>query len=323
MADEIKRRDDTLGEEASAFGERAKGAAKDAAGSLTGNRSLEHEGERENAEGRARQARNDVFEETDGVPGTTVTNRSFDPTSSARAGSAVEETSAFGERAKGAVKDATGALTGNERLEREGERENAEGRARQARNDVIGSGTSSAATTEHAGQRLVTGLYDTPESAGRAYQDLTARHGYRADDINVLMSEDTRKRHFGDVKSGEEFKQGTKAAEGAGVGGGIGMGVGAALGAFLAAATSIAIPGLGLVVAGPIAGAIAGAGAGGATGSLLGLLIGSGIPEERAAEYDRGIREGGIVIGTRAKDEKHAAELEKDFGSYGARNILR
>jgi uncharacterized protein YjbJ (UPF0337 family) len=325
MADEKKHGDDTLGEEISAFSERAKGAAKDAAGSLTGNRSLEREGERENLEGRARQARNDVFDETDGVAGETVAGRSSDPTTGSRHASVTEEASAFGERMKGAAKDATGAVLGNETLEREGERENASGRARQARNDVTGGtrGSSSASWTDRADRRLVTGLYDSPETAGRAYQDLTSRHGYRADDISVLMSEETRKRHFADVKPGEEFKQGTKAAEGAGVGGGIGMGVGAALGAFLAAATSIAVPGLGLVVAGPIAGAIAGAGAGGATGSLLGLLIGSGIPEERAAEYDRGIREGGIVLGTRAKDETHAAELEKDFDTYGARNILR
>lgn len=44
--------------EASAFGERAKGAVKDAAGAATGNRSLEREGERENLEGRARQQAN-------------------------------------------------------------------------------------------------------------------------------------------------------------------------------------------------------------------------------------------------------------------------
>ena len=303
MTDDKKHPDDTLSEEVSAFGERAKGAAKDAAGSLTGNRSLEREGERENAEGRARQARNDVFDETDSVAGYTVADRPSDGRPGSRAGTMREEVSAAGERMKGAAKDAAGAVLGNEALEREGERENASGRARQARNDVSGgkTGSSSAAWTDRSDRRLVTGLYDNPDSAGRAYQDLTSRHGYRSDDISVLMSEDTRKRHFGDVKPGEEFKQGTKAAEGAGVGGGIGMGVGAALGAFLAAATSIAIPGLGLVVAGPIAGAIAGAGAGGATGSLLGLLIGSGIPEDRAAEYDRGIREGGIVLGTRAQ----------------------
>jgi uncharacterized protein YjbJ (UPF0337 family) len=197
-------------------------------------------------------------------------------------GSVAEEASAFGQRVKGAVKDGTGAVIGNESLEREGERENAEGRRRQAENDAIGGSSRSDSTW--SSKNLVTGLYDTPDAAGKAYQDLTSRHGYKADDISVVMSDDTRKRHFADVKPGQEFKDGSKAAEGAGIGGGIGIGLGAALGALVAAATAIAIPGLGLVVAGPIAGAIAGAGAGGATGTLVGALIGAGIPENRAAE---------------------------------------
>ena len=235
-----------------------------------------------------------------------------------------EEASAIGQRVKGAVKDGVGATTGNTSLEREGERENAEGRKRQAENDAIG-GTSRPRTSDSgwSNKNLVTGLYDTPDAAGKAYQDLTTRHGYKADDISVVMSDDTRKRHFGDVKPGQEFKEGSKAAEGAGIGGGIGLGVGAALGALVAAATAIAIPGLGLIVAGPIAGAIAGAGAGGATGTLVGALIGAGIPEDRAAEYERGLKEGGIVLGTRAKDQAHATELEREFTGHGARNILR
>ena len=72
-----------------------------------------------------------------------------------------------------------------------------------------------------------------------------------------------------------------------------------------------------------IAGAIAGAGAGGAAGTILGALIGAGIPEDRAKEYESGIREGGIVLGTRARDDAHAAELERDFTSYGGRDVLR
>ena len=408
MAYEKKHPDDTLSEEVSAFGERVKGAAKDGVGSVTGNRRLEREGEQENAEGRARQANNDVFDETDGVRGATVRDSSGTWTSSPASttfgsaaegsGTVREEVSGFGERMKGAVKDATGALTGNERLEREGELENAEGRMRQARNDAIdldnvrnsavlehplssATATPPNSTREEAaatGQRvkgalkdatgaiignegleregerenaqgrnrqaendalhapgeprtwdsswsnkhLVTGLYDTPERAREAYNDLTTRHGYTDRDINVMMTDETRKRHFGDVPPGMEFKEGSKAAEGAGIGGGIGMGIGAALGALVAAATAIAIPGVGLVVAGPIAGAIAGAGAGGATGTLLGALIGAGIPETRAVEYERGLKEGGIVLGTRARDEAHARELERDFTDRGARNIL-
>ena len=321
MAGDKTRRDDSAREEVSAFGERAKGAAKDAAGSITGNRRLEREGELENAEGRARQASNDVFDETDGVPGRTVRDTSTSPVRGS--GSMTEEAAATGERAKGAVKETTGSVLGLDRVMREGEVENARGRARQDANDALGDARMSGDRTGTRDRNLVTGLYDSPEQAGRAYHDLTSKHGYQADDISVVMSDDTRQRHFGQVKPGTEFKTGSKAAEGAGVGGAAGLGVGAALGALLAAATSIVIPGIGLVVAGPLAGAIAGAGAGGAAGTLVGALIGAGIPEERAVVYDRGIREGGIVLGTRARDEAHAAELERDFTTYGGRDILR
>ena len=68
------KNDDTVGEEVSALGQRAKGAVKDAVGDMTGNKSLEREGERENATGRARQASNNVMDETDGVRGATVGN---------------------------------------------------------------------------------------------------------------------------------------------------------------------------------------------------------------------------------------------------------
>jgi len=220
-----------------------------------------------------------------------------------------EEISAFGERVKGATKDAAGAITGNQRLEREGEHENAEGRERQASNKVRSN--------------YVTGLYDSPESANRAYQGLTSTHGYGADDIDVLMTDETRKKHFGDVKPGTELSSGSKAAKGFGAGSAIGGGVGAALAAIFAVGTSVVVPGLGLVVAGPIAAALAGAGAGGATGGVIGALIGAGIPEERAAAYDRGLKQGGILLGTRARDEQEAADLERSFGEYGGTEVRR
>lgn len=51
--------------------------------------------------------------------------------------SIAEETSATGQRIKGAMKDAVGDLTDNESLERKGERENAAGRNRQRKNDAV------------------------------------------------------------------------------------------------------------------------------------------------------------------------------------------
>jgi uncharacterized protein YjbJ (UPF0337 family) len=245
-------------------------------------------------------------------------------------GTVGEEVSAFGQRAKGVAKDAAGAVTGNRELEREGERDRAEGRARQASNDAIDIGDDDLDTTDGvrgrtgaSRSRYVTGLYDSPESASRAYQGLTSTHGYKADDIDVLMTDETRKRHFGDVKPGTELETGSKAAQGFGTGSAIGGGVGAALAAIFAVGTSVVIPGLGLVVAGPLAAALAGAGAGGATGGLIGALIGAGIPEERAAAYETGLKRGGILIGTRARDDKHAEEMEREFGTYGGTDVRR
>ena len=47
-----------------------------------------------------------------------------------------------------------------------------------------------------ANEPIVTGLFRDRESAERAYQSASSR-GYTTDDINLAMSEETRKRHFG------------------------------------------------------------------------------------------------------------------------------
>jgi uncharacterized protein YjbJ (UPF0337 family) len=231
-----------------------------------------------------------------------------------------EEVSAFGQRVKGATKDVVGDVVDDDAMEAEGEQENAIGRARQQRNDVMKETDGvPGATVKPSG--YVTGLYNTPEAASRAYDGLTTKHGYKPSDVNVVMSEDTRRKHFGDVKPGTELSHGTKAAEGLGKGAAIGGGIGAALAAAFAVGTSLAIPGLGLVVAGPIAAALAGAGAGGATGGIIGALIGAGIPEDRVRDYERGINDGGILIGTKYRDETHARELERDYTDYGGTNV--
>ena len=51
--------------------------------------------------------------------------------------SIAEETSATGQRIKGAIKDGVGELTGDEAMERKGERENAAGKDRQRNNDDV------------------------------------------------------------------------------------------------------------------------------------------------------------------------------------------
>lgn len=172
---------------------------------------------------------------------------------------------------------------------------------------------------ETKNSRLVTGLFNDRESAERAYQHVTSR-GYGKDDVNVLMSDETRKRHFG--SDGTETELGSKAAEGAGIGAGVGGAIGAALAAVAAVGTTLVLPGLGVVVAGPLAAALAGAGAGGVTGGLLGALIGAGIPEERVKHYEEGLKNGGIVMGVNARSDEDAAHIESSWKDSAGQHVI-
>jgi len=157
---------------------------------------------------------------------------------------------------------------------------------------------------------LLTGMFHDRDSAEHAYNTLQEK-GYSKDDINLVMSDETRKKHFsGDAK---ETQIGTKAAEGLGKGSAIGSTVGAIVGIIAAIGTSLVIPGLGIIIAGPIAAGLAGAGAGGITGGIIGALIGSGIPEARAKLYETGIKEGQIVIGVRPHNSEDAKFFEENW----------
>ncbi len=167
---------------------------------------------------------------------------------------------------------------------------------------------------------MVTGMFTDRESSERAYNTLDER-GYTSEEINVVMSKETRDKYFsGDM---EESKVGNKAAEGTGVGSAVGGTLGAIAGAIAAVGTSIAIPGLGLVVAGPVAAGLAGAGAGGLTGGIIGALVGWGIPEERAKMYEEGIKDGKIVLGVEPKSKEDAEFIEQKWRDYDAREVHR
>lgn len=169
--------------------------------------------------------------------------------------------------------------------------------------------------------RMMTGMFRDRESAERAYNSLTSR-GYSKDDVNLIMSDDTRKKHFSD-ESGKDSALGDKAWEDAGKGAAIGSGVGATLAAIAAIGTTIALPGLGLLIAGPIAAGLMGAGAGGLTGGLIGALVGSGIPEDRAKQYESGVNEGGIVMGVNTRTDEDAEYLENEWRNNRGENIYR
>lgn len=169
-------------------------------------------------------------------------------------------------------------------------------------------------------REMLTGMFSDRESTERAYNTLYDR-GYSKDEINLIMSDDTRKKHYSDKDDRSEL--GTKAAETAGTGSAIGGTIGAIVGVVAALGTSLVIPGLGLIIAGPLAAGLAGAGAGGLTGGLIGALVGSGIPEDRAKVYESGIKEGHVVLGVHPRNNEDAAYFEQEWKSNRGENVYR
>jgi hypothetical protein len=161
--------------------------------------------------------------------------------------------------------------------------------------------------------KLVTGLFKN-RIAAEAAVDAIMKRGYSRDDISVLMSDATRNKEFA-------VQTRTHAADGAGIGGAVGGAVGAVLAAIAAVGSTLILPGINLVIAGPIVAALAGAGAGGAAGGVIGALIGAGIPEYRAKVYEAGLRGGGILLGVEAKTDEEVDKLEELLDSIGAEHI--
>ena len=49
----------------------------------------------------------------------------------------------------------------------------------------------------------------------------------------------------------------------------------------------------------------------------------SGIPEDRAKEYERGINEGGILVGVNARDDADAEYFENDWRTNRGEHVYR
>ena len=167
--------------------------------------------------------------------------------------------------------------------------------------------TTQGTGTERSG--IMTGVFSDKASTEGAYKSLRDR-GYTDDEINVIMSDDTRSKYYANDPDSE---LGSKATEGAGVGGAIGGTLGAIIGGIAAIGTNLVLPGLGLVVWGPIAAALAGAGAGGLTGGLVGALVGWGIPEDRAKVYEESVKNGGTVLGVTPRSDEDAEYFANDW----------
>ncbi len=170
----------------------------------------------------------------------------------------------------------------------------------------------------HSPSTMVTALFNDRSSAERAYRSVAAR-GYGPDEVDVVMTDKTRNSEF----TAPGGFAGNKAAKGAGVGSAIGGAVGAIAAVLAAVGTSVVVPGLGLVVAGPIAAAIAGGGAGAATGGLIGALVGWGMPEERLKYHEAGVKSGAILLGVKARNAADADHFASEWTACEGEYVYR
>jgi len=161
---------------------------------------------------------------------------------------------------------------------------------------------------------FLTGLFRNPRNAENIYNELLKK-GYKKENIMLIMSEDTQRKYFSNVESAQDTV-GNKALEGAAVGGAVGGALGAIAAAVAVVGSTLVIPALGIVVAGSLAASFAGAGAGAAAGGILGALVGSGIPHVDAEKYEKGIKEGGVVIGVTPLTSNDYTLLQDEWTTY-------
>lgn len=172
------------------------------------------------------------------------------------------------------------------------------------------------------GRDVVTGLFTDGDSAQQAFEAATDL-GYDPSDVNLVMSDETRKRFFASSDVDPELRdkaQGT-VEEGPSkpaheLGGPVGGTMGTIAPALAAVGTLLLVPGI--VIAGPVAVALTAAGAVGLTGGIVGAFTNWGIPKDRVEQYESDIRAGGVLMGVKARSDDDVRALKSRWRAAGA-----
>ena len=160
--------------------------------------------------------------------------------------------------------------------------------------------------------KSITAVFDTRFESDNALRKLELA-GYTDKEISMIVTEETRGKHFG-------IKENTQAEAGAATGAAIG-GVAGAIMLGLASAGTLLVPGLNLVVSGALIGALAGLGAGGVAGGLIGTLVGLGIPEHEAKLYEDAVRKGAILIAVESKNDDSTDRIKRILKDANAKDV--
>ena len=167
---------------------------------------------------------------------------------------------------------------------------------------------------------MVTALFKEAAGVERAYNAALSR-GYCRNDINLVLSEETRRKCFNadqveqelaDKAAASTEKKQPAAAKIAGPVGGTAATIAPALAAIGSAAL---LPGL--ILAGPIAVALAAGGAVAIAGGLVTALTNWGIPKKCVEQYESDIREGGILIGVHGRNAADTTYLQNEWQAAG------
>lgn len=158
----------------------------------------------------------------------------------------------------------------------------------------------------------VFGAFKTIQGADVAADRLIGE-GVPRESVGILMTDQARDQLA-------TVKKHTKAAEGAATGG-IAGGVLGGIVAGLTTVAAVAMPGVGLLAAGPIVAALAGAGVGAAAGGTVGGLVGLGMSEHEVKYYGDILKSEGVLVTVTTTDKATRDLAKKILNEAGAVSI--
>jgi hypothetical protein len=180
----------------------------------------------------------------------------------------------------------------------------------------------------------VSGVFKPGNDANGVYDSLR-RMGYSAEEISVVMSDTTHSTHYKDSRldstrdDSSHFNKDTGTVEEAEsdedshAAGDAGRGalIGGATGAVMSIIAAVAVPGLGLALAGPLLAGLTGAAAGGVAGGAIGALVGSAYPKEHAEYYESSVKEGNILVGVNPKSQADEERILEEFTRHNGQKV--
>lgn len=152
---------------------------------------------------------------------------------------------------------------------------------------------------EQGKSKLLTGLFRDKQSAEGAYQ-AAVRCGFKPEEINIIMSKETCKKLYDADLT--KLQSSTRGVEGSSIKSTNEKGI---LGALSAVQGKSFGTNSNFVIAGPVLSKFKGE----LTGGFLENLVNLGFPETIAKDYEKSIKDGGILIGV------HRNTLSKDLES--------